>query len=125
MMSSPVFGEVRYCPPGMVTPESGYWMTEQDGKDLLAAVRGLEAWNRSLQDALKEERSRADVLMERMDSFLQAVEKEREEWKEFAKKEYRRGFDEGFRRGRAGFGIFVGVNYDGDPVAGFGYSFRF
>lgn len=100
-------------------------MPEQDGRDLLALNRGLEAWANVLKDALEDERARADTLMERMTAFLEASEQEREEWKAFARKEYERGYADGFKRGRQGVGFFVGLNYNGDPVAGVGYSIRF
>ena len=100
-------------------------MPEQDGRDLLALNRGLEAWANILKDALEDERARADTLMERMTAFLEASEKERGEWKAFAKKEYERGYQEGYARGRHGFGVFAGVNYTGELAAGVGYTVRF
>lgn len=100
-------------------------MPEEDGRDLLALNQGLEAWANVLQDALDDERERANVLMEKMTAFLEASEKEREEWRAVARKEYERGYADGFKRGRQGVGFFVGLNYNGDPVAGVGYSIRF
>ena len=125
LTSFPASAEVKYCPPGTLTPEWGFWMPEQDGRDLLALNQGLEAWAKVLKHALEDERSRADKLMERMDEFMAATETEREEWKIVAKKEYERGYADGFRRGRQGIGFYVGLNYDGEPAGGIGYVYRF
>ena len=37
--SSPAGASVEYVPAGWVSSEPGYWMTEPDGRDLLAALQ--------------------------------------------------------------------------------------
>ncbi len=58
IMSLPASGAVKYVPKGYVTTEPGYWMTEQDGRDLLTSVRTYrqerDIWHQTVLDMRAE-----------------------------------------------------------------------
>lgn len=84
MMSSPSFAW-EYVPKGWAAPEPGYFGSEADGRDTLAALKTYkgqsEAWKNAYGDLRSEILSYQKNAKEELDILKEQIEAERKAWK--------------------------------------------
>lgn len=98
---------IQYVPEGWITPDSGYWMPEADGRDMLTAWRTDREEKLIYQAALEESDARTQQLKELVTEEFAAIKE--------AHEADRRQWQKELRRSRApGIGVFAGIGYTTD-----------
>lgn len=96
--------EIQYVPSGWRTPATGYWMTEQAGRDILTGWKVDREQKEIYRASLDESQIALDTLKETVTAEFAAIKKAHEEDRAQWKKE--------LRRAKApGIGIFAGPAY--------------
>jgi hypothetical protein len=106
-------------PPMQVT-EEGVFFPLKDAQIHDALEESLEQENAMLKTGLEKALGVATLIQEEFERVKTDIAKEREEWKATAEKAYKDGYRKGYKDASKGIGIILGVNYDGEVVAGIG-----
>ena len=76
--------EVTHVPAGWITPEQGYFLTEQAGRDVLSALQSRreesEAWQSAYSDLRTEFLTTSSELREQIMAVQDSISEERKAW---------------------------------------------
>lgn len=108
-------GEIEHVPAGYVTPEIGYFMTEQAGRDVLEGWSTDRAAKETYKAALDDMYSEWKAFKSSMEEQITTIKDELAEERAASKAELRKAK-------RPGFGVAIGVMYATDGDVRFGIT---
>lgn len=114
LMSSTSSAAIKYVPQTWIAPTSGYFATEQEGRDLLSALRTYKQEREAYKESYEELHNEFKLFVEEVKTneaeLKEAMVKERTAWKKEVRKAQ-----------APGIGVFAGPSYDA-TTGNFGIS---
>jgi len=120
--------DVRHVQKGWTTDVTGYFFTEEAGRDTLEALIILrserDTYRAAVDDIVGEVRESNALISKQVEELKAAQAEEREAWEAALKAEEKKHRQELAKAKRPGIGIFGGISFSGEAVIGVGLVWR-